>query len=134
MARKRKSGGTSYAYFKSLFEANPEMADVRSNDAILARYREDHGLAEDAEIPSTVRNNLANLKSGAKRKLRNAGGGSAEKRGVAISRPGAGKLETIEGFIDDAMALAKQLDPTGLYETIRLLRKARNNIIMLGER
>jgi hypothetical protein len=40
------------------------------------------------------------------------------------------KLEQLEQSIDDSLALAKQLDPVGLEDVIRLLRSARNRVVV----
>ena len=136
MARKKKRGSTSYAYFKKLFQDNPALVEERSNAGIFARFREDHGMAPDAEIAKTDKNNLANLKTGARKKLYGSTdeGANASLATVTARRVGTGKLEGLEEMIDDCIIIARNLDPDGLDETIRHLRRARNLIILKGER
>jgi hypothetical protein len=73
MAKKSRESGSSYTYFKQLFLKNPDWLKEKSNAVILARYRADHGLGEDAEVEKKVTNNLANLKSVMRKHLRKRG-------------------------------------------------------------
>src|SRR3712207_5174902 len=117
--RKRKAGNSSYSYFRTLFEQNPEWLNSKSNDLIIARYRTDHGLADDAEIEKSVKNNLANLKSVMRKKSRkgaSASAGNASGGGMTGSGRGksANRLEALEEMIDECLTLAKNNDREGL--------------------
>ena len=131
MARVKKGqAGSSYTYFRTLFDENPQWLDSKSNDLILARYRADHGLAEDAAVEKAVKNNLANLKSMMRKKAR-----TAEPARAANSTTGGGggrggsRLEALEEMIDECLTLAKTQDREGLQDVIGLLRRARNEVV-----
>lgn len=142
--RKRGDGGSSWSYFGKLFEEHPEWLDERSNDLILARYREDHGLAPDAPIDKTVKNNLANIKS-VRRKMRRDKAKAAGKSAAAAApatttaaaatpRRSGGKLEELELLIDDCLTMARNLGREGMEEIITQLRRARREVVWkMGE-
>jgi hypothetical protein len=130
MAKKSKESSSSYSYFKQLFLNDPSWLKVKSNQAILAKYRSDHGLAEDAAVEKKVLNNLANLKSVMKSRSRKA----AKKAGTPVVKSG-NKLEALEIAIDHSLTQARVLDPEGLKEVIQHLRAARNKVVWkLGEK
>lgn len=130
MAKKSKEATSSYSYFKDLFVKEPSLLKVRSNQDILARYRADHGLAEDAPLEPKVMNNLANVKSTMNSHSRKA----AKKSGVPVARP-TSKLEVLEIAIDHCLTQARALDPEGLKEIISHLRAARNKVVLkIGEK
>ena len=135
MARKAGKSNSSYSYFKQLFQANPQWLKEKSNAIILARYRADHGLAEDAEVEKKVTNNLANLKSVMRKQMRKRGRkAGASPAAVAAAKPSS-KLESLEISIDNCLTTARILDPEGLEEVISLLRRARNKVVWkLGEK
>ena len=140
MGRRKKKDSVS-GYFRTVFADRPDWLGEKSNDAILARYREDHGMAPGAEIDKNIKANLANLKSvlRGKRKLRkrrkqaeSANGTTAAVSSVRLaSSPRSLKeLDQLEYYIDEALALAKHLDREGLDDIVRLLRAARNRVII----
>jgi predicted DNA-binding protein YlxM (UPF0122 family) len=121
MARK-KTGASISSYFRDLFTAHPELLAEKSNEAIVSHYRKDHDLADDAELEATVRNNMANMKSVMRKKLREA------PLGVSNRKPG-GRLETLEELIDECLTIAKTIDRDGLESVINHLRRARNEVV-----
>jgi two-component sensor histidine kinase len=130
MAKKSRESGSSYSYFKQLFIDEPSLLKVKSNQALLARYRSDHGLAEDTPVEKKVMNNLANLKSVMKSRSRKA----AKRAGTPFVKS-ANKLEALEIAIDHCLTQARVLDPEGLKEVIQHLRAARNKVVWkLGEK
>ena len=130
MAKKSKEYPSSYSYFKNLFLNDPSWLKVKSNQAILAKYRSDHGLAEDAMLEKKIMNNLANLKSVMKSRSRKAD----KKAGTPVVKSG-NKLEALEIAIDHSLTQARVLDPEGLKEVIQHLRAARNKVVWkLGEK
>ncbi len=140
--RKRKKGGSISGYFRQVFAERPQWLDESSNDIILARYREDHNLAPDAELPKNIRQNLANVKSVLRHKDRDkkAGGkGKAQARvATAVARRGGngggGRLAALEEMIDDCLTLARTQDREGLDSVIQHLRRARNEVVWkMGE-
>lgn len=125
MGRKRKGPSVS-GYFRQLFTDRPELLEEKSNAAILAKYREDNGLAPDAELTASVRNNLANIKSLMRRKDRKATGKSKVK--VSVAKGGV-RLEALEELIDECLTQARSLDRDNLGSVIAHLRKARNEVV-----
>jgi hypothetical protein len=132
MAKKQGKSGSSYSYFKQLFHEHPEWLKEKSNSVITARFKADHGLAEDAVIEKKVMNNLANLKSVMRKKLRSRA--AIKNVGKPIIKS-TNRLENLEEQIDDCLTAAKTLDREGLEEVIHLLRRARNKVVWrLGEK
>lgn len=134
MAKKRGGEGNISGYFRQVFTEHPELLKTKSNDAILAKYREDHGLAPDAELEKNIKNGLANVKSIMRKKTRIRGrrkaAAAAAAGEVAPKAPRAGtKMETLEESIDDCLTLARTLDRDGLATVIRHLRAARNEVV-----
>src|SRR5258708_20504387 len=63
MARRKSQGGWVSGYFREVFRQRPDWLGEKSNDAILARYREDHNIAPTGDVDKKIKQNLANLKS-----------------------------------------------------------------------
>ncbi|MEI7688029.1 MAG: hypothetical protein WCL32_23730 [Planctomycetota bacterium] len=116
-------------YFRKIFKARPELLATRSNDEVIQRWLADHPGHD--ELPKSVRNSLANLKS-ILRKKQCAEGNHAGSVPVLDGKPIAGKpksLEMLEAQIDDALTLARLLDRDGLASVIKLLHRARNEVV-----
>jgi hypothetical protein len=142
MAKRKSKEGSLAGYFKGVFQSNPQWLHERSNDAVLARYRKDHGLAPDAPVENKVRQNLANLKSVLRKKARKRRGRPPKsassvpvaKPVAAMKRGPANRLEVLEEMIDDCLTAAKHHDQEGLHDVIQMLRRARNAVVWkLGE-
>jgi hypothetical protein len=146
---KSKEGPSVAGYFRGVFKDRPEWLWEKSNDVILARYREDHGMGPNAAVKSNIKANLANLKSvlrkqsRKKKRAQSAAAHSAQPIMGAVAAPaspaarrlGNGRLETLEELIDDCLTLAKHQDREGLHDVIQMLRRARNTVVWkLGER
>jgi len=129
MARKAGKSGSSYSYFKQLFLTNPQWLKEKSNAVILARYRQDHGLADDAEIEKKVLGNMANLKSVLRKQQRKRGRKPGSTN--ATSKPSS-KLESLEIAIDDCLTTARLMDLKALEDVVLLLRRARNRVVYLA--
>ena len=135
---KANSDGKSVAsYFRAIFKENPKLLHTRSNDELLQRWLKDH--PGEKEVPSRIKNNLANVKSILRRKSR-------KKPGRKPAQPTAAtptftavalnaspvfdkRLEQLEEGIDDCLTLAKNLDRDSLGSVIVLLRRARNEVV-----
>jgi hypothetical protein len=130
---------TVSGYFRKLFEQNPKWLAERSNQALLDRWLRDH--PGQQEVPEPVKQNLANVKSVLRKKLREKSGGAgrASQPAAAASpaeapRQGVRRLESLEEQIDECLVLAKELDREGLASVIALLRRARNEVVWkMGE-
>ena len=105
----------------------------KSNDLILAQYREDHGLAPDGNVRLKIRNNLSNIKS-VLRKERGMGAYAGRKaRALAKTNSLSGsmtqRLEDLEEQIDECMIKAIAISAETMDPVIRLLRKARREVV-----
>lgn len=136
MAKKQK-GESVFRYFRRIFEAHPDWLEQKSNDQVLAQYRQDHGLSADDPVEKRIRDAMANSKSLTKKRLRESGASTGAKSGrggyrkttqtgVSVSR-----METLEEQIDDCLTMARSLDKETLTTVVRLLRKARNEVVWL---
>jgi hypothetical protein len=119
-------------YFRQVFAENPAWLKGRSNQAVLERWLADH--PGEKEVPDRVKQNLANIKSVLRKKLRK--GGRPKKQAEAApetaSQPAARvyeEMEALEVLIDDALTLARTLDREGLESVIGHLRRARNEVV-----
>jgi len=130
-------GETVAGYFRKLFEQNPAWLEARSNDEVLSRWKQDH--PEEKEVPERVKQNLSNVKSVMRKKLRSKPGkkkGSQPREATAVTtapaeaprKPVRG-LESLEEQIDDCLALAKVIDREQLRDAIQHLRRARNLVV-----
>jgi hypothetical protein len=135
MGRRRKASGENLsAYFRGVFRDRPQWLHEKSNDLVLARYREDHNLALEGTIPEPVRNNLANIKSKLRKEARQgAGVTSARKRPETVmpasTSLGSDPMDQLEEQIDECLTMAKNVDRDGLESIITLLRRARNAVV-----
>lgn len=141
MARRKSKAGSVSGYFRKVFAERPDWLGEKSNDAILARYREDHNIAPTGEVDKKIKQNLANLKSvlrkkGRKKKLgrprKDAGAlvvVAAAPVAVAVRKAPVSKLDTLEESIDDCLTYAKGMDRDAMHDVIVLLRKARNAVV-----
>jgi hypothetical protein len=129
------------AYFRMVFKEKPKWLEGRSNAEVLARWLKDH--PGETEVSGRVKQNLSNVKSLLRNKLRNQPGKATKERqpdepaaatSVAAPRKGVRGLETLEEQLDECMTLAKNIDREGLDDVINLLRKARNKVVWkIGE-
>jgi hypothetical protein len=126
---KQRDGESISSYFRGVFKERPELLVTRSNDALLERWLKDHPGVK--EVPARVKQNLANIKSVLRKK------GRKRKRhlqqpATILFTPSAGAtrgLASLEENIDNCLDQAKKLDREGLDSIIRLLRRARNEVV-----
>jgi hypothetical protein len=129
----QSDGETVSGYFRKIFKENPRLLKERSNDDVLRRWLADH--PDHKEVPQTVKNNLANIKSVLRKKSRKKGGRPKAEQPVAAVGEVATKkvapkgLEALEEQIDECLTFAKRLDREGLQDVIVLLRRARNAVV-----
>ncbi len=131
---------TVAGYFRKLFEENPSWLKERSNQALLDRWLQDH--PDQKAVPERVKQNLANLKSVLRKKLRKKPGRPkketqpAETTAAPVEAPrkNVRRLESLEERIDACLDMARGLDAEGLSGVIGHLRRARNEVVWrLGE-
>jgi len=110
-----------------VYEEHPDWLDIKRNDLVLERYKQDHG---GKEADDRIRANLANIKS-VLRKQGLRGGNHRVGRPVAsaMARSGGRGLEELEVQIDDALTMAKNLGREELESVIQHLRRARNEVV-----
>jgi hypothetical protein len=124
---------STMGYFRAIFKENPKLLKTRSNEEILQRWLADNPSFK--EVPQRVKNTLSNLKSVLRKKRRQRRGKRSEamqngaEPAAASKRLKPSSLEALEIQIDDCLSLARALDPQGLENVIRLLRKARNEVV-----
>jgi hypothetical protein len=136
MAKKAQSadqeGGESVqGYFRRIFDENPKLLKVRSNDVLLKRWLDDH--PEVTEVPKNVKVGLQNIKGvlrSQKRKRKKAKAAAAGPE-AQPQRPAPKKsdLERLEEQIDDCLIFARGLPTEGLESVVSQLRKARNEVV-----
>jgi hypothetical protein len=124
--RRRRRGQSVMGYFRQIFEQHPEWLKEKSNDLVLAQYRQDNKLAADAAVDSRIKQNLANTKSIMRKHSRT--GGKARLQAAVAGLSGK-RLESLEVLIDDCITLAKNLDREALHRVIDHLRTARNLVV-----
>jgi two-component sensor histidine kinase len=142
MAKQKGNEGTVTGYFRTIFAERPDWLGEKSNDPILARYREDHNIAPGGEIDKKIKQNLANIKSVLRKQSRKKKRGRPKKDAAVLSavyvaaaapiaakKTAVSKLDTLEESIDDCLTAAKSLDREELHDVIVLLRKARNAVV-----
>jgi hypothetical protein len=124
-------------YFRKIFLENPKLLKQRSNDELLRLWLADH--PGHTDVPQKIKNNLANIKSVMRKKLRKRGGRPPKAEQpvgfageVARTKVSPRGLEALEEQIDECLDAAKRLDREGLQEVIGLLRRARNSVVWLG--
>jgi len=143
MAKRKSSKGSRsekksvQGYFRNILTANPTLLETRSNKEILKQWLKDN--PGSTEVPQSVKNSLANVKSMLRRDLRD---GDGEQRAVSRSknamqtpaRPGASDLGSLENLIDECVLLANMLDRNKLENVSRHLRIARRQVSwLMGE-
>jgi hypothetical protein len=124
-------------FFRRIFAVRPKLLWLPSMDIVLDEWLKEH--PDFTEVPVNVRSICDKVRSS----LRSAGRhdrpqepGDETRMKPSASLPvrslaaGAANLDTLELLIDDCLTLAKNLDAIGLEEVIRLLRRARNAVVL----
>jgi hypothetical protein len=132
MAKKSTSqeGEPVQAYFRRIFDENPKLLKVRSNEALLDRWMADHPGA--TEVPKNVKVGLQNIKGvlrSQSRKRKKAKAAAAPDAQPQRPAPKKSDLERLEEQIDDCLIFARGLETEGLDSVISHLRRARNEVV-----
>jgi hypothetical protein len=130
--RTRKRKNTTSAYFRRILTDKPEWLREKSNDLILDQYRRDKGKNPDAPISIKVRNILSNIKSVIRKELGMGAYAGRKARALAKTTPSGGltqRLEDLEEQIDECMVKAISISAEIMESVIRLLRKARREVV-----
>jgi hypothetical protein len=141
MARTKEKPESASAYFKRLFEENPDWLGPGSNQAVVDRWQADHA---GQTLTSNLKSIMSNVKSqmnkklgrrGRRRKRRKAGAGVeavAAPRPAAVTRTRAPlqALEDLESRLDECLSIARrQEEVEGFDNVIKHLRQARNGVV-----
>jgi hypothetical protein len=137
MAKAKKKPDSKSGIFKRLFLANKELLTVPSIAEILKLFEAEIGRkATDAD-----RGVAANIKSKVRKELglrgkrrRKGGRKAASANGplaVAIPRATASML-ALEDSIEDCIYRARRMELDSLADVIRMLRRARNHLIIMA--
>jgi hypothetical protein len=133
MAKRPKRRGESImGYFRPFFDADKNLINSKSNEQLIDRWKQDHPGHSD-KLLKKVKQNLANLKSMLRRKLREAGGKPSFRKGAKVSftnAVGTPTMAMLEEQIDDCMVLAHNIDRKRLDNVIKNLRAARNEVVL----
>lgn len=135
-----EGGESVQGYFRRILNENPKLLKERSNEVLYNRWLADH--PGYTEVPQRIKQNLSNLKSVLRKRIKRRKGTQQEDAAGSSSAPVAAKLAPgrrasnlmqLESMIDEALVQARQIDPVGLDEIIKLLRTARNRVIVRME-
>lgn len=131
-ARRRGKESTS-GYFRTIFEERPELLEGKSNEELINRWMADHPTHTEKQLRKT-KANLANLKSVLRKQSRQGKGigrgrPSASSGMVATPSVRRSPMEHLEEHIDECLTEARNLDREGLESIIKLLRRARNEVV-----
>jgi hypothetical protein len=121
--RKKKKKESISGFFRKIFEERPELLQAPSNDELRKLWLAAH--PGQTALSQQVIQNLNNIKSFLRRQER----ASAKKDGTAAAKPRPRGLESLEELIDESLVMAKNLDRDALADVIRLLRRARNEVV-----
>lgn len=139
MAKKQEGGESIQGYFRQILNENPKLLKQRSNEELYRRWLADH--PDEKEVPERVKQGLANLKSLLRKRSRRMKKVRAQSNGHEATAPSplmvtkapprpSANLFKLEAQIDEALLTARSMDPTGLDDVIKLLRSARNKVIV----
>ena|SRR5262249_55624945 len=140
MAKKANKGPSVSSYFKDVFKEHPEWLKLDNNDALRARWKEDHN-GED--MPLKVAGIMSNVKSklrlGKGRRRRGRKPGPKPKvQGAPVAavapRAAVSQLERLELMIDDCLSAARSMNVQNIEGVVKSLRNARNGIVMMFDR
>lgn len=133
-SRSPKDEPSTMGEFRAIFKDNPRLLRLRSNESIANLWLKSH--PEFSELPKKARSSMANVKSILKNKKRKRGQKVADQAAIAAGRKPKrvipATLDNLEYHIDDCMAMAKNIDRDKLDNVLKLLRRARNEVVLMG--
>jgi hypothetical protein len=130
-----KEPETLTGYFRRILGENLRLLKGRSNEELLSRWKADH---PGQEVTNSVKAGLQNAKSVLRSKRRRRKAARSDRqppheapKPVKVASDGhkGHKLEALEELIDDCLSHARRLDREGLEGIIKLLRRARNEVV-----
>jgi hypothetical protein len=137
MARPKAQGVSKSSVFTRIFEANKDLLKIPSIAEALTQFEAEYGQAptqSDRGLAANIKSRLRRkygLRGGRRRKGRRAAEAANGAVAMAAPRVKASSTLALEDAIDDCIYLARRTEAAELAEVIRLLKKARNQLIML---
>ena len=134
--RKPKPSGNAGAenvsgYFRRVFKERPDLLSGSSNAQLFDRWLKDN--PGEKEVPKRIKAILFNVKSVLRQKGRKRRAAKEARQPMAFASAGHRapneKLEVLEAEIDEALTMAKNLGREALADVIKLLRRARNQVV-----
>ncbi|HEV3256986.1 MAG TPA: hypothetical protein VG013_08920 [Gemmataceae bacterium] len=127
----KESGANVSAYFRRVFRERPDLLSGSSNSALFDRWLKDN--PGEKEVPTRIKQSLFNVKSVLRKKgrMKRAAKQPAQALAVVPASPRTPnqRLESLEERIDESLTMARTLDREGLADVIKLLRRARNEVV-----
>ena len=138
MAKAKATGESKSAVFRRLYEGNLNLLTVPEYDELFRQYQ---GEDSSRKIGTSERQVAANVKSRLRKehKFRRRRGRRGRRGRMADGaapvmtgpqRVGAAHL-ALEDAIDDCIFLARRMDATRFEDVVRLLKRARNHLIIM---
>jgi hypothetical protein len=125
---------TPSGYFRRIIGEDRKLLKGRNNQVLLDRWLADH--PGEKEVPKNIRAILSNVKSTMRSKRRRrkkaeagAANGPTTQVSPAMLKGKGHKLERLEEQIDDVLGLARGMAGEELDGIIKLLRRARNEVV-----
>jgi hypothetical protein len=138
MASTKEQSESTSAYFRRVFEENPDWLAPGNNQAVIERWQTDH---PGETLTPNMKNIMSNVKSqmnkalgrrGQRRRRRKEWAeATADRDEVAVpwTHPSLEALEDLESRIDECLAIARSQEVEGFDDIIRHLRQARNGVV-----
>jgi hypothetical protein len=125
---------TPSGYFRRIIGEDRKLLKGRNNQVLLDRWLADH--PGEKEVPKNIRAILSNVKSTMRSKRRRrkkaataGANGPTTQISPAMLKGKGHKLERLEEQIDDVLGLARGMAGEGLEDIVKLLRRARNEVV-----
>jgi len=134
MAKTKSKDESKSATFARLFQANQELLKTPSIAEVMKLFEAETGrtaTAKDRGVAANVKSRLRK-KLGLRRGRRRRRGRAAVANGtMAVATAPRVKALALEDAIDDCIYLARRMESERLADVIRMLRRARNHLIVL---
>jgi hypothetical protein len=136
VAKAKAAAESKSSVFKRLFDARRDLLQVPSIDEIMKMYEAEIGKSANdkdrqvaANIKSRMRKKLG-MRRGRRGRKRRAGRPAGTPAMATVARASASML-ALEDSIDDCIYLARKMETDRLDDVVRLLRRARNHLIVM---
>jgi hypothetical protein len=138
MARPKATGESKSGRFKRLFESNKDLLKVASIDEVIKMFEAETGRSatdKDRAVAANVKSKLR--RSLGMRGRRRRGGRRGRPPGsgsmaVAVAAPRVSAALALEDAIEDCIYLARKMESERLADVIKMLRRARNQLVLVS--